>query len=411
MRTRYIATISLAAMGAGFIATKYFLPDTGWVRMLESGFEAGLVGGIADWFAVTALFRHPFGIPIPHTSLLLKNRNKIVNSLISAMENELLNKDSISRKLSELKLFNGLASSVVRLIGKRKTRLSLVQFAQTSLDRLPLERFSGIIRGLVADYVRKQDIRPIVQKLTDKFAHDGWDEKALDYLLDEGKQWVSKRETEQLLGKLAHSKLEELQVGGFMGFAVQAFIGFMSAEKLGPMVQNMLLSAIRDLSQPGSENRTKLLNEVKSAAEKLHENEALMEQLKQWLESGADSVELERFIHLRLEELRQLLLDKLEEEYSGGGRSVVKGVRYLTDRAKEKEELLQQWERTILDYTVQLIERNHYRIGMLVRDNLDKMDDKSLVEMLEQKIGNDLQWIRVNGAICGFAVGIVLSFF
>ncbi|GGG77468.1 DUF445 domain-containing protein [Paenibacillus radicis (ex Gao et al. 2016)] len=411
MRTRYIATISLAAMGAGFIVTKYMLPDAGWSRMLESGFEAGLVGGIADWFAVTALFRHPFGIPIPHTSLLLKNRNKIVNSLISAMENELLNKDSISRKLSELKLFNGLASGAVRLIGKRKTRLSLVQFAQTSLDRLPLERFSGIIRGFVADYVRKQDIRPIVQKLTDKFAHDSWDEKALDYLLGAGKQWVSKRETEQLLGKLAHSKLEELQVGGFMGFAVQAFIGFMSPEKLGPMVQNMLLSAIRDLSQPGSENRVKLLNEVKSAVEKLHENEALMEQLKQWLESGADSVELERFIHLRLEELRQLLLDKLEEEYSRGGRNVVKGVRYLTDRAKEKEELLQQWERSILDYAVHFIERNHYRIGMLVRDNLDKMDDKALVEMLEQKIGNDLQWIRVNGAICGFAVGIVLSFF
>ncbi|MUT67156.1 DUF445 domain-containing protein [Paenibacillus sp. NEAU-GSW1] len=411
MRTRYVAAVSLGVMGAGFIATKYLLPDAGWVRLLESGFEAGLVGGFADWFAVTALFRHPLGIPIPHTSLLLKNRNKIVNALISAMENELLNKESISRKLSHLKLFSGLASGAVRLIGKRKTRSSLISFAQAALERLPLERLSGMIREFIADYVRKQDIRPIVRKLTDKFANDGWDEKALDYLLGAGKQWVSKRETEQMLGKFAFSKLEELQVGGLMGFAVQAFIGFMSPEKLGPMVQGMLLSAIRDLSQPGSANRTKLLHEVKAMIEQLPDNEPLMDQWKSALENGAESIELERFIHLRLEELRQLLLDKLEEEQRNGGRFIVKSARYLADRAEENTALLEQWEKAILDYGVGLLERNHYRIGMLVRDNLDQMDDKALVEMLEQKIGNDLQWIRVNGAICGFVVGVVLSFF
>ena len=124
MKTRYIAGLSLAVMGAGFITTKYALPDSGWVHLLESGFEAGLVGGIADWFAVTALFRHPMGIPIPHTALLLKNRNKIINSLISAMENELLKKESITQKLSDMKLFQGIASGTTRIIRKRKDKSS-----------------------------------------------------------------------------------------------------------------------------------------------------------------------------------------------------------------------------------------------------------------------------------------------
>jgi uncharacterized membrane-anchored protein YjiN (DUF445 family) len=60
---------------------------------------------------------------------------------------------------------------------------------------------------------------------------------------------------------------------------------------------------------------------------------------------------------------------------------------------------------------VSWIEKNHYRIGALVRDNVNQMDDQALVQMLEQKIGKDLQWIRVNGAVCGFIVGIILSFF
>lgn len=411
MKTRYIAGLSLAVMGAGFITTKYALPDSGWVHLLESGFEAGLVGGIADWFAVTALFRHPMGIPIPHTALLLKNRNKIINSLISAMENELLKKESITQKLSDLKLFQGIASGTTRIIRKRKTRVAAIEFAQSAIEQLPLEKISGVIRSLLADYVRQQDIKPMVSKLTDKLITDSWDEKALDYALAQGKQWVSKRETEQLLGNLAHSKLEELQVGGFMGFAVQAFVGFMSPEKLGPMVQNMLLSGIRDLSMPGSQNREKLLHEIRGQVEGLSANEQLMDKMKGWLEAGADSIELEHFIHLRLEELRQLLLDKLEEERLKGGPAIVKGYRYAVEYLRGKQELLDRTEKSILSFIVNLIEKNHYRIGLLVRDNLNKLDDQALVQMLEEKIGSDLQWIRVNGALCGFAVGVVLSFF
>ncbi|MFF2481958.1 DUF445 domain-containing protein [Paenibacillus sp. NPDC058071] len=409
MRTRYVATLSLAVMGAGFIVTKYALPDVGWVRLLESGFEAGLVGGIADWFAVTALFRHPLGIPIPHTSLLLKNRNKIINALVSALENELLKKESISRKLLDLKLFNGLAKAAISGIARKKNRVGLIRFAQTLIDRLPLEKVSGSLQRYLAEYAQKQDFAPIVRKLTDKFANDGWDEKTLDFALEYGKGWAAKKETERMLGNLAYSKLDELRVGGFMGFAVQAFVGFMSPEKLGPMVQNMLLGAIRDLSTPGSESRTKLLGELRGWAERLPDNEEAMEKLKQVVQTGAESVETERFIHMRLEELRQLLLDRLETESMNGGRLIVKATRYVADQAKEREDLISQWEKSLLEYAVSLIEKNHYRIGLLVRDNLNQMDDKALVSMLEEKIGNDLQWIRVNGALCGFAVGLVLG--
>ncbi|TCN00768.1 uncharacterized membrane-anchored protein YjiN (DUF445 family) [Paenibacillus sp. BK033] len=411
MKSRYIASLSLAIMFIGFIVTRLWLPDNGWTRLLESGFEAGLVGGIADWFAVTALFRHPFGIPIPHTSLLLKNRDKIVNSLISAMENELLNKESISKKLKELKLFRGLASGIAGLIGKRKFRVGVLRFVQSSLEQVQLERLSAKIQELAADYIRKQDIVPIVDKLTDKFVYDGWDEKALDFVLAQGREWVKKRETEQFFGRLAHSKMEELQVGGFMGFAVQAFVGFMSPEKLGPIIQGMLLSSIKELGTPGNPNRQKLLEELKKHALALSSNEELMTRLKAGLESGAESVGVGRFIHLRLEELRQLLLDKLEEECLNGGRILVKAFRFLVEQARSREELINRWEQSILAYLVSWIEKNHYRIGMLVRDNVNQMDDQALVRMLEQKIGKDLQWIRVNGAVCGFIVGIILSFF
>ncbi|MEI0737499.1 DUF445 family protein [Paenibacillus sp. JTLBN-2024] len=93
---------------------------------MQEVFEAGLVGGFADWFAVTALFRHPMGIPIPHTSLLLKNRNKIVNSLISALETELLNKESITGRLRQMRPFKGISSGLLKLIAKKEIRLKVI---------------------------------------------------------------------------------------------------------------------------------------------------------------------------------------------------------------------------------------------------------------------------------------------
>ena len=89
----------------------------------------------------------------------------------------------------------------------------------------------------------------------------------------------------------------------------------------------------------------------------------------------------------------------------------MQGYRLATDYLNGKQEMLDNWENGIRGYLVRLIENNHYRIGALVRDNLERMDDKALVSMLEEKVGNDLQWIRVNGALCGFVVGVILSFF
>src|ERR1700730_10781813 len=150
MRTRYIATLSLITMGIGFITT-IFLQDNAMVQLLRGGFEAGLVGGFADWFAVTALFRHPFGIPIPHTSLLLKNRDKIANSLISALNNELLNKESITVKLKQFQLLKVIGSSVTRWVYKRSNRIVVVNILQTFLSRLPLDSIVPIIqKGIVS---------------------------------------------------------------------------------------------------------------------------------------------------------------------------------------------------------------------------------------------------------------------
>src|SRR5258708_34817939 len=101
-RNRLLATALLLAAAAGFFAT-YLLPQPGfWVLLLRAGAEAAVVGGLADWFAVTALFRHPLGLPIPRTALLPHSKDRIGEGLGDFVERNFLAPDIIAAKLREI---------------------------------------------------------------------------------------------------------------------------------------------------------------------------------------------------------------------------------------------------------------------------------------------------------------------
>ncbi|TVX95305.1 DUF445 domain-containing protein [Cohnella terricola] len=408
MRTRYIAALSLIGMGAGFITT-LFLPDHPAVTLLKGGFEAGLVGGFADWFAVTALFRHPIGIPIPHTSLLLKNRDKIAKSLISALENELLNKESITSKLKKFQLMRIVGSAITKAASKRSNRTGVLRFLQKLLVKLPLGALVPHVQAAVVTMIRESDARPIAEKALNAAIQERIDEQALDYALREGSAWVDKPETGRMLGAMALQKLSEAKVGGFMGFAVQAFAGFMNEDKLGPMIQQLLLSGIRDLMEPGNPNRERLIAELRQRLRHVAQDEAMLERGKIWLEAKAAHPDSERFLLQRLESIRESLIAALDKEIDGGGKKVVIALRFVIRKLQAEQETTDAAERKILSAVADLVETNHYRIGLLIKDNIDRMNDKELVRMLEEKIGGDLQWIRVNGALCGFLIGLVLT--
>jgi uncharacterized membrane-anchored protein YjiN (DUF445 family) len=408
MRTRYIAALSLITMGIGFIST-LFLPDNTIVQLLKGGFEAGLVGGFADWFAVTALFRHPLGIPIPHTSLLLKNRDKIANSLISALENELLNKESITKKLKQFQLLKVIGSSVTGWVRKRSNRIGILEFAQSLLASLPLESVVPSIQKGIVSTIRNTDVKSLAEKTLHTAVQDKWDERVLDYVLEQGRGWVSKPETGYMIGSIALHKISEVKVGGLMGFAVQAFSGFMNEEKLGSMIQQLLLTGIQDLIQPDNANREKLILEIRNQLQKISGEEALLNRGKQWLIDKAEHPDSGEFLLKQLEAVRNSLLDSLEKQKASGGKKVVASVRYVVRKLQAEEELAESAERKVLTYIVDFVEANHYRLGLLLKDNIDRMNDKELVRMLEEKVGSDLQWIRVNGALCGFIIGLILT--
>ncbi|BCG56884.1 DUF445 domain-containing protein [Paenibacillus sp. URB8-2] len=408
MKSRYLATISLAVMACGFLLT-LFLPDSLAVELLRGGFEAGLVGGIADWFAVTALFRHPLGLPIPHTSLLLKNRDKIAQSLISAMENELLNKQSIENKLRGIRFISLGSSMLTRFFSRKKNRTEILERLGVLVSRIPAEKVLPHLQSALAGYVRNADLKEAADTVVTRLLHDGKDKDALDYGLGQAADWIGRTETKTMLGQLASSKLAEVKLGGFKGMAFQAFAGFVDDEMLGELLQNMLLSAIRDIQDEDSVYREGIIREIRVALFQLVNDEERMKSLADWAVAELEGEAAGAFLLARLEDMRGKALGLLEQDRIRGGRKLFAAYALLARRIAGEKEWISEWEDKIRLSLLAFAEANHYRIGVLVKENLDKMEDATLVAMLEEKVGKDLQWIRVNGAVCGFAVGLVLT--
>lgn len=408
MGSRNLAGISLIVMAAGFVGC-LFLPENNWTFLLIGGFEAGLVGGLADWFAVTALFRHPLGLRIPHTSLLLKNKGRIVDSLVSAMETQLLNKESITEQLRKLNLIQAAAQMLTRVVARKRTRQQVLDFAAETIAKLPLEKAVEPVRDAAANYIRGVDAAGLADRALTKVLNDGYEIKLFDYALNEAKAWAQRPETKDTMGALAMDQLSNAKVGGFTGFAFQAFAGMVNEDKLGSMIQTMLVAGVDSLLDPYGEQRLAILREVRVKLFEAAGDEEKLEYVRGQVLEVLHEQATEAFILNNLEKLREFALAKTAEERAKGGRIVFRLYAAVMRNMASEPERIQMWEDKTRGAIVQIAEQNHYRIGQLVRDNVDRMDDKQLVELLEEKIGQDLQWIRVNGAVCGFLVGIVLS--
>ncbi|MEJ8302959.1 DUF445 domain-containing protein [Saccharibacillus sacchari] len=408
MGSRNLAGISLIVMAAGFVAC-LFLPENNWTFLLIGGFEAGLVGGLADWFAVTALFRHPLGLRIPHTSLLLKNKGRIVDSLVSAMETQLLNKESITEQLRKLNLIQAAAQMLTRVVARKRTRQQVLDFAAETIAKLPLEKAVEPVRDAAANYIRGVNAADLADRALTKVLNDGYEIKLFDYALKEAKTWAQRPETKDTMGALAMDQLSNAKVGGFTGFAFQAFAGMVNEDKLGSMIQTMLVAGVDSLLDPYGEQRLAILREVRVKLFEAAGDEEKLEYVRGQVLEVLHEQATEDFILNNLEKLREFALEKTAEERAKGGRIVFRLYAAVMRNMASEPERIQMWEEKTRGAIVQIAEQNHYRIGQLVRDNVDRMDDNQLVELLEEKIGQDLQWIRVNGAVCGFLVGIILS--
>ncbi|MEF7559679.1 DUF445 domain-containing protein [Bacillus thuringiensis] len=407
LQTKYIAGISLGVMGVGFAAS---IPFQGTVagEIIQGGFEAGLVGGLADWFAVTALFRHPMGIPIPHTALLPKNRKRVTKGLINTLENEWLTKESITNKVKEMQLAQMVLQIAEREMQSDAVKKGIVTIAEKAILSIDTEKLAVIIEKELKTYLHTINTSNMLQVLVDQLVVQEYDEKTLDYILVKVKDWTAQDEARYQLGSLGMKAMENIKVDGFLQFTLKSFMNIVDEDKIGGILQKFIISNISSLQDADNSTRQLILAKIRQEIINVKENEALLQELENWKEKWIANWNGTEKIKEMLEQVQQRAVTFVNNE-EFADKYVIPFLQTQMNKIKEDEQTVQKIEEWLQKQVVKLVENNHSKIGKLVQENLDKLDDKTLIEMIENNVGKDLQWIRVNGAVCGFMIGLVLE--
>jgi uncharacterized membrane-anchored protein YjiN (DUF445 family) len=405
-KSQHLATISLAIMGIGFIIT-IPLQDSFWGNILQGGFEAGLVGGLADWFAVTALFRHPLGIPIPHTALLPKNRQRITEGIISMLENDWLTKESIRQKINSIGFTNKLVEILASEINSETLQKNIVTLVQHLIKKIEVGKLTPIIEKELKTKLLDWDIKKYLPLLINLVTDRKYDEKTLDYILKEIDEWAAKDSTKYKLGGMAVEAVENIKADGFMQFALKSFSNLVNEEKLGNIIQNLIQKGVSSYRDPYNSNRQTLLIHIRNKLESIKTDEKIYEELSNLKTHAITKWEPQDQINGILEQFQQKAIDFVAEPaflndyllpFIHDNLSALKN-------NPEKVDIIDTWIKAKLS---SFVDKNHSKIGKLVKENLDRLDDKTLINMVETNVGKDLQWIRVNGAVCGFLIGLIL---
>ncbi len=408
-KSRHLAAISLAIMGAGFLAMIPF-QDSLIGKLLMGGFEAGLVGGLADWFAVTALFRYPLGIPIPHTALLPKNRDKVTRALINMLENDWLTKESIMEKFKQIHILDKIFETVEKELHTESVKNSIQAFSLDVARKVDVERFAPAIEQEIKGFLLSADSSELLQKASSHILAKEYDSAAFDYALQETEKWASQAEAKMVLGKLGKQAIDTTEADGLMKFAIQSFSNMITEEKIGNILQSFILKRMKNLQQDDNRYRHMILDKIRKELGSISDREALMTEIQSWKNKMVEEMDLTGQIKGVLAKSKDRVIALIEKD-SFVDDTVIPLVKKFIEEIRADDEKVAAIESWLHAKIAGLIERNHSKIGKLVRENLDKLDTETLIDMMENNVGKDLQWIRVNGAVCGFLIGLGLTIF
>lgn len=405
--TRRLATVSLIFMAVGFVVSLPF-KENAWVFWLQSGFEAGLVGGIADWFAITALFRHPLGLKIPHTNLLPKNRERVIESIVHMLETDLLNKESIVAKLQHMTLADRVIKILRSILVLPAFRATVTELLMGLIRKLPKEAILEFANTRVTETIKAYPSKRLAVRAMELNEERRLDEWLMDQLLDYGQRLLEDPIIRDQIGRLAYTAMIDQEKNTFLRVTARTVQKVYSEEKLSLVIQGVLLTVIQDMRHVHHPNRLAILDHLRRNLAQLSIDEERLAKIDAWKAS-----EVDRFDFVPV----------IERAYDAG---LIELERYLTSDAFWTEwampmlsRALDDWEQhpTFKDSSdqwmkeqlVRFVEQNHQKIGGLVRENLNRFDTETLIHMIEDKVGSDLQWIRVNGALCGFIIGLILG--
>jgi uncharacterized membrane-anchored protein YjiN (DUF445 family) len=401
-RVRDLRRMKLTAAGflgmtaAVFLAT-FAMPDETWVGYLRAATEAGMVGGLADWFAVTALFRRPLGLPIPHTALIPTRKDQLGAQLGDFVTTNFLTTQNVVERLRVARLVPTLAAQLATPeVAARISRETTVAIT-AALQAVDDEDVTTLLLDLAHRDAGSRSYAPIAGRLLEDITNGGAHRPLLDVVLPYLRtSMIDNREV--LKSQLKH-------FGDRYGF-----LGWLLAtdRRTGKLIDKTIAFMAEIEANPHHELRGVLDDWLRKVAYDLQHDVALARRVdamvRQVVDDPATAAWLSTVVGGVLTSVRAQLGDPdgpLTERLSG---ALVRLAQRVTEDAELQERLESMLERAV----VWAVEQHGAEFTALIRHVIDRWDGAQAARQVELFAGRDLQFIRINGTVVGALAGIAI---
>ncbi len=358
--------------------------------------EAGMVGGLADWFAVTALFRHPLGIPIPHTAIIPTNKERLGRTLAGFLRSNFLRTGIVARKVRTMDVAGAIGRFLAQPSGgEGRMRMGASRLMGDIIAALDDERLGGIAKSAVRTQLEKLDVAPLLGQLLGAMMKERRHLPLMDSVIG----WAAK--TLEANEPMLRQMVEE-RAGTIMRWTgLDDRLANAIVTGLEKMLADMAADPDHPLRAKGEEGLQKLVRDLKSDKE-------LQAKVANWKAELLANPAMNKWIEGLWDQGRTALLKAARNPDAAMSGSFGDALTKLGSTLQGDAGLKRQINRFARRAIVGTTENYGDNIVSLVSDTIGGWDASTITDRVENAVGSDLQFIRINGTLVGGLAGLVI---
>ena len=419
-RTWNKADAALVSSALFFLFALYLhlhVPSAIWADGLLMVSEAALVGGVADWFAVTALFRRPLGFPY-HTAILPRRRDSFIHAIVVMVQKEFFSRRKIFRHIEKIHLFPMLQEFLHKEATETRMTGTVLHFIRASFLRKKNKKAIAYLAERLKGILLREDPSELMNRFDALFRTNEWDRKALVRISCLLAQEVSTEETRQSI-RDGLAELEREKIGdGFLSRLLEV-TNTVNLDEGAELIQRHTCHVLNELGReysPLQENAIALLHDCIGD---LRQDAELLRLARELQERLACELPIEETLGRLFQGLRKHFQMDLQREvdpiaehmpafYTHLQSILHVEYQHMLFLIEERSELQKIITKVLYDLLARSALHAQTLVGVIVRNVLSRLTDEELNHLIYDKVEEDLLWIRVNGSLVGGCIGLLL---
>jgi uncharacterized membrane-anchored protein YjiN (DUF445 family) len=398
MRMKWIATGLLAAAALVYVAAQML-----GLYYLAAFSEAAMVGALADWFAVAALFRRPLNLPIPHTAIIPRNKQRIARGLSEFIQQNLLSPAAVVQRIAAFRPADTLCRWLLQPANADALAGYAARFVAYALGAVDDERVHRFLHRNLREGLKQVDFAAAAALVLDVLTENRRHHALLDAALNALDDLLAKEETRRFIAVEVGKSAPLLK-------KLSDWLGLQLDERAALKIAEMAIAKVHEVrADRGHELRRRFDEFVAGFIARLRTDPSLRKRAQTIQNDLLDSPALGGYVGGLWREFRDWLAADLRAAPSATRARFAAMARAFGERLEEDRDIRRWIDEQILAAIPPLVEERRAAIGRFIEDQINGWQESKLVEELERHIGPDLQYIRINGTLVGGLAGLAIA--